>query len=663
MNPLLTEERQRVSFNLTDLSHYIYEGEERFKKFMEVYKTLSEDPILRNDPKHHGKSRIDLFKIAAKRTSRLHELLNYSESNELIDIWNHFDNQLLCSVSKFMFIPCIIILGSDDQIEKYLEKSLKFEIVGAYAQTELGHGSDVRSLETTATFDRLANEFVIHTPTLTATKWWPGELGLNANHCICFAQLIIEGKNYGVHGFMVQIRDMETNEPLKGITIGDIGSKFGYNTKDNGFLRFDNVRIPRENILRRYVEVSREGTFHRKGNEKIGYAIMMQTRSAINISCWKGLSQALTIGVRYSIIRTQFADENGKERKILDYQLQQDKLITNLALVYAMHAGSCQARDMINENIERVIKNNDFSMLPDTHTTLSGTKAFYSWEACDGATTARMSCGGHGYSSYSGFTPINYELSVNPTHEGENSVMVLQTARYLIKALESLRSGKRISNIVEYLNDLDRFVSGENKLNINECTQISIDALLEVMRANAAYAVFAAGNVLMEGAQENGFKDSWDKKAGLELQEAARAHIYYYTFKAFKDKINKDVKANNLKIILEKLCSLYAIDKIIRYPQGLFESGYINAEQFKLIKKKKSQLLEELRPEAIGLVDAFCYPDNTLKTAIGTYDGKAYENLWKNVNHDNEFNKENWRPFWEENIKSMRNIVRHKPRL
>jgi len=663
MSQSLAEERQQVSFNTTDLSHYIYEGEERYKKFMEVHKIISEDPILRNDPSHYGKSRIDLFKIAAARTHRLHELFNYSESNELIDIWGHFDNQLLCSVSKFMFIPCIRILGSEDQVKKYLEPSLKFEIVGAYAQTELGHGSDVRSLETTATFDPKTDEFVIHTPTLTATKWWPGELGLNANHCICFAQLIIEGKNYGVHGFMVQIRNMETNETLPGITAGDIGPKFGYNTKDNGFLRFNNVRIPRENILRRYVEVTRDGKFQRKGNEKIGYAIMMQTRSAITITCWKGLSQACTIGVRYSLVRTQFADEKGKERKILDYQLQQDKLITNLALSYAMHAGACQARDMINENIDRVLKHDDFSMLPDTHTTLSGTKAFYSWESCDGVITARMACGGHGYSSYSGFTPINYELSVNPTHEGENSVMVLQTARYLVKSLEHLRSGKKLSNIVEYLNDLDRFTSGELKLSVNDCKQLSLDILLEVMRANAAYSVFAAGNVLMEEAQERGFKDSWDKKAGLELQEAARAHTYYYTFKSFKDKINKDVKAQNLKVVLERLCALFAVDKIIRYPQALFESGYMNAEQFKLFKKLKNILLEELRPDAIGLVDAFGYTDNTLKTAIGTYDGNAYENLWKWANTYNQFNKEDWRSVWEKDIKGLRKVIRPKPKL
>jgi len=60
-------------------------------------------------------------------------------------------------------------------------------ILGTYAQTELGHGSDISSLETTATFDKETDEFVIHTPTPTATKWWAGDCGRMANHAVVFA--------------------------------------------------------------------------------------------------------------------------------------------------------------------------------------------------------------------------------------------------------------------------------------------------------------------------------------------------------------------------------------------------------------------------------------------------------------------------------------------
>ncbi len=84
------------------------------------------------------------------------------------------------------------------------------DIMGCYAQTEIGHGSNVAGLETTATLDKTTDEFVIHTPSITATKYWPGDLGRFTSHAIVFARLIIDENDYGVQPFMVQIRDVET---------------------------------------------------------------------------------------------------------------------------------------------------------------------------------------------------------------------------------------------------------------------------------------------------------------------------------------------------------------------------------------------------------------------------------------------------------------------
>ena len=84
------------------------------------------------------------------------------------------------------------------------------DIIGCYAQTELGHGSNVAGLETTATFDRERDEFVIHTPSITATKYWPGDMGMFSSHAVVFARLIIDENDYGVQPFMVQLRDTET---------------------------------------------------------------------------------------------------------------------------------------------------------------------------------------------------------------------------------------------------------------------------------------------------------------------------------------------------------------------------------------------------------------------------------------------------------------------
>ena len=139
--------------------------------------------------------------------------------------------------------------GTPEQQEKWLTKANDYKIIGCYAQTELGHGSNVRGLETTATWNKDDKTFTIHSPHLTASKWWIGSLGRTANHAVVMAQLVIDGKSYGPAPFCVQIRDLKTHEPLENIHIGDIGPKFGYNTMDNGFLLFNHVKVPHISML------------------------------------------------------------------------------------------------------------------------------------------------------------------------------------------------------------------------------------------------------------------------------------------------------------------------------------------------------------------------------------------------------------------------------
>lgn len=135
-----------------------------------------------------------------------------------------------------MFIPTIQGQGDAEQQAAWLPLCYNLSVIGTYAQTELGHGTYLRGLETTATYDAASREFVIHSPTLTSTKWWPGGLGKTANHVICMARLVAGGVERGPHAFVVRIRDAETHAPLPGVAVGDIGGKLAYNAIDNGAL-------------------------------------------------------------------------------------------------------------------------------------------------------------------------------------------------------------------------------------------------------------------------------------------------------------------------------------------------------------------------------------------------------------------------------------------
>lgn len=127
--------------------------------------------------------------------------------------------------------------------------------------TELAHGSNVRGIMTTATYDHENREFIINTPCKEAMKFWIGGAGKTSNICVCFAQLLIGDVNHGPHVFIVPLRDHRTYHPLPGITIGDCGKKEGLDGIDNGFIIFDNVRIPKVNFLNRLSDVTEEGVF------------------------------------------------------------------------------------------------------------------------------------------------------------------------------------------------------------------------------------------------------------------------------------------------------------------------------------------------------------------------------------------------------------------
>lgn len=100
--------------------------------------------------------------------------------------------------------------------------------------TELGHGSFVRGFETTATLDAAADQWVLHSPTLTARKWWIAGAAETALHAVVYARTLVSGVDHGVNVFLVPLRDATTFRCLPGVTCGDVGQKMGRNGVDNG---------------------------------------------------------------------------------------------------------------------------------------------------------------------------------------------------------------------------------------------------------------------------------------------------------------------------------------------------------------------------------------------------------------------------------------------
>lgn len=199
----------------------------------------------------------------------------------LVDTVGMFQGLLPIGLHLTMFRLSVENLANEEQRAKWLPMIKDLDFIGCYAQTELGHGSNVAGLETTATLDMETDEFVINTPTITATKYWPGDMGKFSSHAIVFARLIIEDNDSGVMPFMVQMRDVETWKVRPGVKCGNLGPKFGYNSKDNGWSSYDHVRIPRTDMLMGLCSVSKEGELSMNGDPRVLYSVMMAIRMSI----------------------------------------------------------------------------------------------------------------------------------------------------------------------------------------------------------------------------------------------------------------------------------------------------------------------------------------------------------------------------------------------
>lgn len=193
-----------------------------------------------------------------------------------------FDTATLVRFMAHFGLYCKVIknLGTEKHKQKLID-GCALRDVGCFAMTELGHGSNVRGLETTATYCPKTDSFVLHTPHELAQKFWIGNLGKTAFMAAVYAQLIVNGENHGVHVFLVQIRDKRDHRPFPGIEIGDCGQKMGLNGMDNGWMKFNEFRVPRDALLDRFGSVSKEGVYSSPFKNPA-------KRFAMSVSCLSG---------------------------------------------------------------------------------------------------------------------------------------------------------------------------------------------------------------------------------------------------------------------------------------------------------------------------------------------------------------------------------------
>ncbi|EGC35948.1 hypothetical protein DICPUDRAFT_97730 [Dictyostelium purpureum] len=548
----------------------------------------------------------------------------------MMDIVSQFDDDSLMTkliVNNFLFGAAVFNLGTERH-HKLLPEIQSGRLLGCFAMTELGHGSNVRSLETTATYDPKTNEFIINTPLRTSTKWWIGNAG-HATISSVFARLIIDGKDQEVHCFLVPIRKSNGIDLLPGIRIGDVGAKFGLNGVDNGWIQFENVRIPATNLLDRFGSV--EGGVYsspiKSPSRRFAniLAQMITGRITISFGTTRTLKSGLIIATRYASKRLQFGPTStGPEIPILSYPTHQLTIMPMIASAYAFDAIKVYLGRRFQERTDEA----------EIHVLASGLKAMISQYTTVSLMELRRLCGGHGYGSYSRYGRLIATVDVGRTFEGDNTLLLQQVAKDLLTQFKKEYSGNKFTGTLKYLGkNTSLLISGMNPLTTmrsDDAHLLSFQFLLDSMEFRSSKLLIQSAQTVSKNYKQT--KDSfaaWNQSLEI-LIHLAKAHTETVIVTKFIESINKE-KDIEVRSTLKKLCQLYGL-YIIRQDFEFFRnSNYLKKGKAKAIIKLVGQLCSELSQNALVLVKGFGNEEHLMESPLGMEDGDLYENICKQV--------------------------------
>ncbi|NYG08604.1 acyl-CoA oxidase [Phycicoccus badiiscoriae] len=551
------------------------------------------------------------------------------------ELLGHADLSLMvkAGVHWGLFGGAVANLGTERHHTAYLPSIIDASLPGCFAMTETGHGSDVQSLGTTATYDPETDELVVHTPDRRSRKDYIGGAARDGRMAAVFAQLVTGGESHGVHCVLVPIRD-ESGAAMPGVTIGDCGAKAGLPGVDNGRLTFDHVRVPRTNLLNRYGDIDEHGTYTSPiENPTRRFFTMLGTlvRGRISVAGGAGAAtrSALTLAVTYARHRRQFAAPGSDDEVILlDYRVHQRKLLPALATSYALQFAQNQLVELMHEVLTAQDEADEHQQR-ELESRAAGIKAVATAHATATIQTCREACGGAGYLAVNRLPALKADTDVFTTFEGDNTVLLQLVAKGLL------------TDYRDAFGDLDTL--GMVKFGARQFAGAVIErtaarGLIQRLIATAPGRDSETGPT-DRGWQLELFEDREKhlletlalrlRKAGAagadaftvfnEAQDhviaAARAHVDRTILESFVAAIDacEDESAAQM---LHQVCDLYALSNIEAGKGWFLEHGRITPARSKQVTAAVNELCATLRPHAQDLVDAFGIPRRWLGTEL-----------------------------------------------
>ncbi|KNA89505.1 MULTISPECIES: acyl-CoA dehydrogenase family protein [Gordonia] len=534
-------------------------------------------------------------------------------------------------------------LGTARHHEKYVADTISLDLLGCFAMTETGHGSNVQELETTATYDAATKEFVIHSPTPSARKDYIGGAAEHARMASVFAQLITAGpgqepESYGVHCFVVPIRDADGND-LPGVTTSDCGYKGGLPGVDNGRIMFDEVRIPKDNLLNRYADVEDDGTYSSPiENPNRRFFTMLGTliRGRITVAATAGAAsrKALAIATRYGLVRRQF-DAPGDEEEIviLDYLGHQRKLLPLIAKSYAIAFAQNELTEELHEVQSDTPAESPDGSADDSkagrqrelEANAAGLKAYATWHASHAINVAREACGGAGYLDENQISIIRGDIDVFTTFEGDNTVLTQLIAKEVLSAYADDVQGLSAGGWVRFIASMARDVVVE-KTAARQVVQTLLESSdedteksaltnrgtqLRLFRNREDHLVRTCAQRLRRATNDDNDAFEVFNNAQDHLLKVGQARTERIVLEAFVQAIN-DCDSRAAAEVLGKVCDLFVYSALEADLGWFMMHRHISVERAKAIRRGVNELCQDLRPHAATLVDAFGIPEELM---------------------------------------------------